>query len=53
MPVMLRKRTFYDDYWQNKRVHPERIKDVPPPTFRKAQSTGVDFMRPTAPDDEN
>ncbi|RAL15582.1 alpha/beta-hydrolase [Aspergillus homomorphus CBS 101889] len=30
MPAMIRKRPFYDDYWQSKCNHPERIKDVPP-----------------------
>ncbi|RAH48129.1 CocE/NonD family hydrolase [Aspergillus brunneoviolaceus CBS 621.78] len=29
MPAMIRKRPFYDDYWQSKRIHPERIGDVP------------------------
>ncbi|PYI20576.1 alpha/beta-hydrolase [Aspergillus violaceofuscus CBS 115571] len=55
MPAMGRKRPFYDDYWESKRIRPERIGDVPLyvlasyssmlhtrgsfETFRAAQST--------------
>ena len=29
MPAMLVKRPLYDDYWESKRIHTERIRDVP------------------------